>query len=108
MTTFDPLAGGKAGEQSAIDAPAGFCVQVLKDSVLAQPGTLQPRGELPFLPLHELHIHDEGQPVLERQVVDLGTFQLRSEPLGHAGEPHAVELVDSRVDKHFCFRLCCQ
>ena len=107
MALLHPRTGGEAGEQGTVDLSAGPGVQIFNDRILSQSSALQASGELPVLPLHEFHVHDEGEPVLEGEVMDLRVFQLGTESSGHAGESHTVELVDSRVDKHL-FLLCVQ
>src|ERR1035438_2742330 len=50
VASLDPLTSGETGQESQVDAPAGFVVQVFDGRTLTQFCSFEPSGELPVLP----------------------------------------------------------
>src|SRR6266545_2133469 len=61
----DPIAIDELGQEGTVDAARGTQIDIFDDGGLPQRGELQPRDEPSVLPLGDLAIDHEAEPLLE-------------------------------------------
>ena len=96
----DPLAGGEAEHEGAVEATGGLEVEVFDGGVEVELGEALEAHVAALLPFGLLAFEEQGQAVLEGQLADVGHGGLLLEGLGHAREPEFVEQVEGGLAKH--------
>jgi len=83
----DPLACGQRGDQPGVQPARGAGIQIFQGcGGEAEPRLRQPPCQPPVLLGGQLAIHQEAEPRLEAEVLDLRHRQLLGQRRGHAGE----------------------
>ena len=100
LAVLDPLSGGEAEDEGAVEAAGRLEVEVfdrrveveLGESLEAQVAALGSFGPLAF--------EEQRQAVLEGEFADVGHGELLLEGLGHAGQAQFVEQIEGGLAKH--------
>ena len=96
----DPLSGGEAEHEGAVEAAGGLEVEVFDGGVEVQPSVALEPLVAALLPVGLLAFEQERETVLEGEFGDVGHGGLLLERPCHAGEPEFVEQVESGLAKH--------
>ena len=100
LLAADPVTIDELGEEGALDAARRAQIDILDDCGLAQASELQARDEPFVVPLGDLAIDHQAEPLLEGERGDIGLALLIVEGFGHAGEPEGGEAFMGVVDEH--------
>jgi hypothetical protein len=100
LVVLDPVAGGEAKDDGAIQSPGGAEVQILDGGREPELGLAQELGLTAILADGSLPLDEEGETVLEGEVLDLGQDLLFLEGVGHAGEAEFAEAGEGLLEKH--------
>jgi len=71
-----------------------------RQAALAQPGFSQAGLEAAVLPLGQLPVDQQAQPLLEAEDADVGRLGLLLEGPDHPGEPEGLEFLQGGVVQH--------
>jgi hypothetical protein len=99
LVVADPVAGGQAKDNGAVEPPGGAEVQILDGSLKAQPGLTQELGLAPVLAQGGFSVHQEAH--LRHPLLRVGTpIGAGHAPPGvhqHGGTSHSNDLVGSGI-----------
>ena len=95
-----PVVLGQGHDGSAIEIAVGPEVQILNGGGESQAGGFQAVVEAPVIEGGHLAIDQEAEALLEREICQVRAAQLFRESLGHGGELHGVEFLDSGLGQH--------
>ena len=107
LAVEDPLTGGEAEDEGAVEAAGGLEVEVLDGGVEVELGVALETLVSALIPVGPLAFEHEGEAVVEGELGDVGHGGLFLEGLGHAWEAEFVEEVEgglSEHDRQFSFR----
>lgn len=105
VVRVDPLAVDELVEQGAVEAAWGSVIDVLDDSMMAQPGITQPGGKALVATIANFAIDEQAEPIgMAEGRSFAGGFEF-DESLGHAGKPELGELVKHWMGQHCPFSL---
>ena len=96
----DPLPGGEAQDERAVQSAWGLEVDVFDGRVEVELGVAFQALVAALLPFGLLAFEEQGEAVLEGQLGDVGHGGLLLEGLGHAREPEFVKQVEGGLAKH--------
>jgi hypothetical protein len=86
LVVADPLASGEAEDEALVEPAGAAEVDVLGRRGKVELRHLQESGEAPVVAEGVLTLEEQGEPVLEREVTQIGHAHLLLEGVGHAGE----------------------
>ena len=100
LMVLDPIAGGEAEDDGAIESSWGTEVQILDGGRKAELGLAQQLGLTAVLADGGLSFDEEGETVFEGEALDIRQGLLLLEGIGHAGEAEIAETGEGRLEKH--------
>lgn len=96
----DPVGIRERQHRGPVETPGRAQVDVLDDRVGPQTGRLEVPGEPPVLPVLDLAVDEQAEPLLERERRVIGMALLLEQGPRHATEPQRMEPVDGGRDEH--------
>ena len=96
----DPVAGGEAEEDTAIQAALRAEVDVLDTRGVAETGDLEEPREAAVAAREALALEEQREAVLEGETGEIGHALLFFERVGHAGEAERVQEVERLLHQH--------
>jgi hypothetical protein len=97
---LDPVTFDKAGEQAAVEPAGSAVIYIFWCGLMAQLGVAQARTKPLILPIDELSIQEQGEPVGMAQAAGGGVIDHGAERLGHAVQTKGVELIQCGMVEH--------
>ena len=102
---FDPLTACQSAHEGAIDPSGVAVVDILHTGAYAQLGGLEQACEAAVVPIQGLLIEQEGEALLEGQLLGRGLGLLLLEGRGHTGESEHMQFIQSVWMQHERFLL---